>query len=497
MALDSKIVGTTSGNGAEVDATHNLMVALPTVHAQVGAVRLYTENDAGDVTGTPFLMQPETSPDYRLRVGMDTLLFNDSFNTAATIQNNNIWKVVITSAMVAASGAGALTLNSTSVANAGAGVAVYSARYFPLIQSSPTYIEWSGYPTDTPLANQVVEFGQFTPTTGGVAPVEGVFFRYSSAGLYGVTNFNAVETAVLLRAGALPNGSQASYIMSVGQNQTRFWRGGEGEGDILLGTIDTPSANGTPFMSYALPLAMQFRNSNLVTGGPHMMWKMCNVSASISDFQTNKLWSHQMCGMGLNAAQGQNGHTSILSTAVAATAVPAAAAAILLATAAAQFTGLGGVFRVLPTLASGTEGILCSYLNPVGTINITGRTLHITGVKIYSMVEVALTGGPLINVYQLCYGHTAVSLAVATDTATAWATASVKCPRRIPIGMESYGAAAAVGNMPNPNGLSLDLSQAPVVVNPGEYISIGLRNQGTVTTLGNLLITVAFTGYWE
>jgi hypothetical protein len=35
------------------------------------------------------------------------------------------------------------------------------------------------------------------------------------------------------------------------------------------------------------------------------------------------------------------------------------------------------------------------------------------------------------------------------------------------------------------------------VINPGERVAIGLRNQGTVTTAGNLLITVAFTGYWE
>jgi hypothetical protein len=486
------------GNDAKVDAQGNLMVATSLVPANIGASRMYTENDAGNVTGVPFLMQPETSPDYKLRVGLDTLLFNDSFNTAAGIQNNNLWKVVIASSMTVASGAGALQFNANNTLTSGAGVAVWSCRYFPLIQTSPTYIEFSGYPTDQPLANQVVEFGLFLPTTGGVAPTEGAFFRYTSAGLYGVTNYNGVETQVLLQATQLTPNSQVSFIISCSENQTQFWTGSLGQSDILLGTIQTPAANGTPFMTYALPIAIQFRNNNLVTGSPVMQWKMSNVSVNLADFNTNKLWSHQMCGMGLNAAQGQNGHTSILSTAsTAVTGAPAAAAALVQASVTAQFTGLGGIFRVLPTLTSGTEGLLCSYQNPAASINLTPRTLYITGCKIYSTVEVALTGGPLINVLQLLYGHTAVSAAVTTDTATAWATGSVKCPRRIPLGIEVYPAAAAVGAVANTNGLSLDLSQSPVVVNPGEFIAIGLRNQGTVTTAGNTLYTVTFTGYWE
>jgi hypothetical protein len=487
-----RIEGAT-GNDAKVDAQGNLMVATSLVPANIGALRMYTENDAGSITGTPYLMQPETSLDYKLRVGLDTLLFNDSFNTAAGVQNNNLWKVVIASSMSVASGAGALQFNANNTLTSGAGVAVWSCRYFPLIQTSPIYIAFNGYPTDQPLANQVVEFGLFLPTTSGAAPTEGVFFRYTSAGLYGVTNYNGVETQVLLQATQLTANTQVVFTIACSEDQTRFWIN-----DILLGTIKTPAANGTPFMTYALPIAMQFRNNNLVTGSPVMQWKMCDVSVNLADFNTNKPWSHQMCGMGLNAAQGQNGHSSILSTAsTAVTAAPAAAAALVQTSVTSQFTGLGGIFRVLPTLTAGTEGLLCSYQNPAASINLTPRTLYITGCKIYSTVEVALTGGPLINVLQLLYGHTAVSAAVTSDTTTAWATGSVKCPRRIPIGIEVYQSAAAVGAVANTNGLSLDLSQSPVVVNPGEFIAIGLRNQGTVTTAGNTLYTVTFTGYWE
>ena len=149
-----------TGAKAEVDAQHNLQVKFPTEDANVGAMRLYTENDAGELTGVPFLMQPETSPDYKLRVGLDTLLFNDSFTTAAGNQNNNQWKVALAT-MTVTSGGGAILLNANSTLTSGTGVAVYSTRSFSLTQSSPIYVEFAGYPTDTPLTNQVVEFGQF------------------------------------------------------------------------------------------------------------------------------------------------------------------------------------------------------------------------------------------------------------------------------------------------------------------------------------------------
>lgn len=492
MGFGSFLLGLT-GTQADVDDANNLKVALPLAAEKMGGVRIKTENDGGTLTGVPFLMEPETSPDYRLRVGIDTLLFNDSFNTTA--QNTGIWKTVFAT-MTATESGGSLLLNANSTLTAATGVAISSWRYFPLIQTGPTNIEFSGYPTVAPLANQVCEFGLFAPTTGAVAPTEGAFFRHTSAGLVGVINYNGAETATNPLPATIVPGTQASYLVTIGENQVRFWMGGMGEGDLLLGSLEIPAANGTPFMTYALPMAMQFRNSGTVTGGPVMQWKFCNVSVGLADWATNKPWSHQMCGMGMNAAQGQNGHASLISTAVAVTGAPAAAAALVQASAAAQFTGLGGIFRVLPTLTANTEGILCSYQNPAGGINVTPRTLHITGLRIYSAVEVTLVGGPLINVYQICYGHNAVSLAVAADSAS-FATATAKCARRLAVGMEVYAANAAQGAMPNPNGFLIDLKDAPVVVNPGEFFAIGLRNQGVVTTAGNLLITVTPVGYWE
>ena len=156
-----------------------------------------------------------------------------------------------------------------------------------------------------------------------------------------------------------------------------------------------------------------------------------------------------------------------------------------------QFTGLGGVFLVLPTLTAGTDGLLCSYQNPAGGINQTPRELYITGVAISGAVAAALTGGPVVYAYTLAFGHTAVSLAT-TETAS-FATGTTKLSRRIALGVQACAATAAAGVQLTEIVRKFD---APIVVNPSEFIAVAARNLGTVTSGGSLAITVTFDGYW-
>ena len=83
MALDANIRGSTSGLGAEVNASNQLKVVPETNAAtnpgNVGAIRIFSENDAGTITGTPNLISPETTTDYRLRTVNDTILDDEVF----------------------------------------------------------------------------------------------------------------------------------------------------------------------------------------------------------------------------------------------------------------------------------------------------------------------------------------------------------------------------------------------------------------------------------
>jgi hypothetical protein len=166
------------------------------------------------------------------------------------------------------------------------------------------------------------------------------------------------------------------------------------------------------------------------------------------------------------------------------------AAAITNTTASASAVGLGGQYHVLPTLTANTDGILCSFQNPAGSNAITPRTLVINGVNISSVAQSALaTSGsaPVIFVVSLAYGGTAVSLATA-ESATA------KAPRKIPLGIISFPGYCVAGTM----GQTIEKSfETPVVLNPGEYLQVVIKNIGTITVSGTAVFVVGYDGYFQ
>jgi len=134
--------GSGSSNKANVDAAFNLNTTLPQVTTPagveapqyVGAARSFSENDPGTVTGTATLKSTETSLDFRNRVGLDTLLFNDTFN--ATTQNTSLWNYIFVTLTASQPGAGTVnfgTVQGTAVTH---GAIMKTFQYFPLTASS-------------------------------------------------------------------------------------------------------------------------------------------------------------------------------------------------------------------------------------------------------------------------------------------------------------------------------------------------------------------------
>jgi hypothetical protein len=77
--------------------------------------------------------------------------------------------------------------------------------------------------------------------------------------------------------------------------------------------------------------------------------------------------------------------------------------------------------------------------------------------------------------FSLAFGHTAVSLATA-EAATA------KAPRRIALGVATWPIGAAIGAQPQGGRISVDLGDAPIFVNPGEFVQlVGKFLAGTAT----------------
>jgi hypothetical protein len=334
------------------------------------------------------------------------------------------------------------------------------------------------------LANQVIEFGLFVPTTT-TAPTDGAWFQWTSAGLIGVAAFNGatVQTGTLTAVNVA--NQFCAFDIIVGAREVEFWRD-----DVLLAILLIPSGQGTPFITTGLPYSVQFRNSNTVTGSPVPQLKVSGVEVDYIDFGTTPDVNQVQGWQGLHSSQGISGGT-MGTTALFSNSLAAGAGAAMTNTTAALGSGLGGQFSALPTLAVGTDGIVCSFQVPAGGINQTPRRISISQIRIQGGVTTILAGGPVLYAYSLAYGHTALSLATA-ETGS-FVTATTKAARRIPLGFETYAATAAVGAVGG--GVIVDFP-VPVIVNPGEFVAITAKNLGVVTTTGVITLLVTFNGSW-
>jgi len=85
---------------------------------------------------------------------------------------------------------------------------------------------------------------------------------------------------------------------------------------------------------------------------------------------------------------------------------------------------------------------------------------------------------------------------LATTESGTFVSPSTKAPRRIWLGTHSAIAAAVAGTALGPGIINVTFN-SPVVVAPGEFVAIAVRNQGVVTSAGSVVITAAFDAYFE
>ena len=477
MALDTNIVGSASGIGAEVDGNNKLKVNLPTNKADAGYAALTSVlHDGLSGQATPVVRNLEVSINKRLRVGLDNLWFQDRFSYAA--QWTAVWKATLTTMTVTHVPAGFIALNGGASVAAGA-VANYETRkMFPCYNGAGLAMEVIAVYNQPAQTGNLMEIGLFQATTTG-AVLDGILFRINAANAFlGVINFNGAEITVDL--GTLPTEDEAhSYGIRVEQESTMFLVDG-----VLRGTILTPVGQSAPSNNMYQPI--HFRNYNVGATSLAQQLQIGEVRVFMRDVGDARPFAQSMGGMG---GMGCNGHAGATqgSTALMTNSLAAGAGAVATNTTAALGSGLGGQFSLLPTLAVGTDGIISSYLVPAATALIPGESLVITGIWIDAAVTTVLAGGPCVFAMSLAVGGDAITLAQAEGAAT-------KAFRRIPLGFLNFAAAAAVGSN-NPK-LFVPFA-SPLVVQPGEYVQVVAKNLGVVTTTGVITFLIGFDSHWE
>lgn len=487
--------GSGTSNVADVDADFNLNVTLPTTDAYTGKVRMMSENDPGTITGAALLRSPETSPDFRLRVGVDTNEFTYTFN--ATAQNTGIWAHAFTT-MTMTQSAGFLNVNAAGTSTVANNYAsLQTKRYFALLGApTPLSIETTFQITATPTANEVFLTGLGVANTSN-EPVDGVWWELSSAGLKGCARYNSGVTdkvTLIANPATIALNSNSKYVIVLSERELEFWID-----DVLYGTLSVSVAQSQPFLATALPYFIVKYNSALVGSSPNMIIKVGDVTVTYMDTILNRPFSHVQASMGLTG-QGQDGGTMGANTFFTNSALPTTALPVNTALTANLPTGVAGG-RGLATLwnLAATDMILTQAQVPTGGVNQTPRQLVITGVTLSAVSATAAWAAPAAGIHSLMFGlyfgGTAVSLAQ-TESGS-FVTATAKAHRRKFLGFMNWTTGASpIGTAPDRGGISVRFD-TPVVVNPGEYVGIFCQmHNGAAAAAGGLLFTYEFDHYY-
>lgn len=492
--------GTAASAEMTVDTNGNAHVVTPTDESQAGFVTLSSEIDAGDVTGTRYQKALEVTDDFRLRVGVDGILFNHSFE-GTNIARDRIQQNDTTA--TSAQTNGTLTLNSGSSVTSGQGSNVRTYRTFPLFGSYTTYGEVWAVVANSTATNAVTEWG-FGYCSGVTAQLtDGIFFRLTSGGtLRAIITNNSLDvnaeditlTNVPTRdgSGTFDISETNHYLISVHNDEVEFWIN-----DVIVKRFKAISTGGAPSSASELPVFARTYNSGTASAARSIALKFLNVS--LGEIGASRPWSHQMSGSGGGAYQIQPGTASGPNVTRGATvtagwpnSTQARGAGTWTATSAPATASLGGqwVSPAISTLTSEADYPVFSYLNPAGSATLPGKTLYITGVKYGNTVATAAASTNSINLNYI------VGIGGTTSATNQTEAAAVVATRGIVLDTIPFKSTAVVGDYV-PGGF-VDFSNGPLVCAPGTYVQFIVRPYGTVAS--NTLVvnsTVAFVGYYE
>ena len=476
--MSIRVKGTT--NEVEVAADGTLYVQDRSPKATAGFATLLAETDPGTVVAGGIRRELDSSFDFRLRVGTDTVLWQDVFQY--TTINASAYSVT-TSTMTITQASGLLNLNAGSATATGNHVNLRTWRTFPVISSAPVYVYFSAIGINQTATNAQADIGLgYAATTA--TPTDGVFFRWALDGtLRGVLNNNGVETQTLAITQVSDN-ERAEYLIILNDESVEFWI--DGVFRAKLDAVTTYSGHGV-VQSAALPFHARLFNSGAASAAKRL--GLGEVGISLGDLNSNRLWASQMSGMELGSYQSPPGAAAAQTATWTNSAAPASAT---LSNTTAGYTTLGGIFQFAAVAGAETDYALFAYTVPAGSVTQPGKNLMIRGIRIESFNSGAASATTATTLmWALGVGSSAVSLATADSL-----TAAGRAPRRIPLGVQWLPVAAVIGQCFD-KAIDVNLD-APVLAPAGTVVHIILRIPVSTATASQVIRgIVTVNGYFE
>jgi hypothetical protein len=472
------ITNASGANTALVKSDGSLLIA-PTDNVNEAGFVIMSGEITSANSGNARLARPmDVSFDYRLRTGIDSLLWHDQWNHGVL---NTQKYIGVTSTMTMTVAGGFLNLNAGSSVTSGHVARLQTWRSFPLYSNFPLYVEfWAGTTVAAQAAN-VIEFG-LGFASGTSAPTDGVFFRLNGATSFqGVVNYNGVESTTGDITGHIPAAGEINhYLIAIHLDRVEFYKN-----DEMIGYVVVPTSNPGPTYSQSLPLLIREYNSGAVSLA--QVFKVGAVSVTHGDIVTNRLWPTVMAGMGLSSITVPDGVAVGYTANYANSAAPASAAVTVIA---GGYATLGGQWQY--AAAAGSEVDLCmfAYQVPPTSVILPGRNLVIRGIRIDTVITgAAVATTATVIQFGLGVGSSAITPATADS-----GTAGTRAIRRIPLGIVGFPVASAIGTTQ-----SIDINlDAPIVCEPGTYVQIYYKQFiGTATGSQINRGTCMINGYWE
>jgi len=433
--------GTVACGGHEIIRIYNALSTAFTISydASAGAppVQVFAPLDNnGEGNGFNF------SSDERLGVSVDTLLFEDNFDSTAL--HAMLWAASV-SVFTQSQASNVLSMNTGGSQAANSYSIITSLPYFPLAPEFTINNRWRARPTF--VTNSIIEMGYGAPA--GVAAIgDAIFFRWSGTTLYGVINFNGTETTVALGVAATitPNANFGSFDILVIEDEVRFIVETSTGDQAATGVLPAPAGQSAITLKARLPVFARIWNSG---GAAATNLEISYVCVGQKDVATNDAWGTQLC-----VAAQRNGNidpVSVAQTANLAIGTNPTPATPL--NTSIIFSGLGGEFIINATGAS------ANFLGVIGRQNPTAYSLVVTGIHMPApMVNATLGTGTVTN---------AVFCLMVSSTSNP----STAAGQRYPLGMFSAPVSAAAGTIFSGQDISKVLT-SPIVVPPGWYLIV-------------------------
>ena len=482
-----------TGVYVEVNALKHLKI-VPETDAttnpdNIWCVRVFAENDTWQITWVTEITSTENDLDYRQRVSQDLQLDEEVFNYTA----QNTWKhSFVNTTMTAAWEAGQFKTNSGNIITTTTGLLFQTRAMFPTTGTCTLSGDCEFWFTAFPTTNSIVNVWFFqSPAANPYAPTDWVYLELTSGGLQGIINHSGTITSTGIFPTSKTDPTPWAYVLNKkyqfiiysGTIEAKFWVN-DGSGAVLLGSLPLPAGQARLSMSGSLPFAIR----HVITGGAAGAVLQCVVGAynirlgGVNYATSPWIAGNRMYGSYQGLSGGTMGGLSKYTNNTNAT------AGVATNTTAALGTGYGWEFWETDTLAVNTDGIIMSQQIPAWTVNYSGKRMALRGVKVDTYVQTALTGGWYNEVWSINFWHTAVSLATTEG-------ASTKIRRVVPLGVRTVASGAvALTLLPT---MSLDLWDAPIFINPWEFIAISKKKVWVAPSAGVMAHTITLIYGWE